>query len=246
MILMTSNSAVSVIPECKGNYGSAKYYYYLILVTGWGWDLVSPSPIWPREEWGLPPSLHPSQDLGRKDCAGRVEPGLCSFFQLWQPWLLLCLHGVRRWLLCAAGALVHVQQTGRKEKCPHTTLPASILAAEEANMPSLSVLCWFCWSFPQFTLSLLWPAGTTWCCWFFPSCSLLTCLISAGPHQHKRSLGLHGISILSVLVAQTPRARRGAFKHGFEWGLGPDDLPRSLPASIILWFGGPGSLPTLF
>lgn len=67
MILMTSNSAVSVISECKGNYGSAKYYYYLILVTGWRWDLVSPSPIWCREEWGLP---LPSTPL--KACEGRT------------------------------------------------------------------------------------------------------------------------------------------------------------------------------
>lgn len=67
MILMTSNSAVSVISECKGNYGSAKYYYYLILVTGWRWDLVSLSPIWCREEWGLP---LPSTPL--KACEGRT------------------------------------------------------------------------------------------------------------------------------------------------------------------------------
>lgn len=51
------------------------------------------------------PSLHPSQGMRRKDCAGRVEPGLCSLFQLQQPWLLLCLHGVRRWLLSMCSKL---------------------------------------------------------------------------------------------------------------------------------------------
>lgn len=81
MILMTSNSAVSVIPECKGNYGSAKYYYYyLILVTRWGWDLASTSPIWPREEWGLPPSLHPLQAWeGRTVQAGWRQDSAPSF-----------------------------------------------------------------------------------------------------------------------------------------------------------------------
>lgn len=63
MILMTSNSAVPVIPECKGNYGSAKHYYYLILATGRGWDLANPSPTWPRHERGLPLA---SWGLGRR------------------------------------------------------------------------------------------------------------------------------------------------------------------------------------
>lgn len=209
MILMTSNSAVAVIPESKGNYGSAKYYYYLILVTGWGWDLMSPSPIWPREEWGLPPPLHPSHGLGSKGCADRVEPGLCSLLQLLQPWLLVCLCGVGRWLLCAAGALVDVQQTGRKEKCLYTTLPASTLAAEEANMLSFSA------DFAGLSLSLL-------CCSPLVLPGVAEFSLHALPLPVYPSWGLpaqvllgwHGISVSSVLADRTLRLR-GASKPGF-------------------------------
>lgn len=129
MILMTSNSAVSVISECKGNY--AKYYYYLILVTGWRWDLVSPAPIWPREEWGLPLPSTLSKPVKEELCR---QGGARTLLPL--PDAATLTLTLPSW--CQEVASFHVQQTKRKEKCVHTTLLVSILSAKEANMPSLS------------------------------------------------------------------------------------------------------------
>jgi len=204
---MTSNSAVPVIPECKGNYGSAQCYYYLILVTGWGWDLVSPSPVWPREEWGLPPSPHPvtAREEGRK--GGRAVRAGLGQDSAPSPTCGTLARSLPPW--CQDLAPLHSRSFGggaanwRKG----TTLPASILAAEQENMPSLSVPCWFCWFLPPFALSLLWPSGTTQRCWIFPSCAHLD-------HQHKHSLACTGFPFLLRWRFRL-WGWGGAFKPGF-------------------------------
>lgn len=109
----------------------------------------------------MPPSLHASQDLGTKDSAGRVEPGLCSLFQLQQPLLLLCLCDVRRWLLCTARA-AHWE---KGEMPPHhTSLPPSWQQQKQTCCLSLSPA-----GFAGLSLRLsLWPSGTYLTLLFFP------------------------------------------------------------------------------
>lgn len=109
---------------------------------------------------------------------------------------------------------MHVQQNGRRVKCLRASLPASLLAAEEANAVPLSVPRLFCRSLPQFTLS---PVAL----WYYPT--LLDFPFVLSPYAlglgwtppAQALLGSHGISVSSVLAAQTLRTRRGAFRPGF-------------------------------
>lgn len=206
MILMTSNSAVSVISECKGNYGSAKYYYYLILVTGWRWDLVNPAPIWPREEWGLP---LPSTPL--KACKGRtvqarwsLDSAPSSSCNNLDSYFAFMVSG-GGFFPCAANwekgdmspyhpSCLHLVSKGSKH--------AFSLSYTSFAVLSLSLLC--------LSSGLLLPPDVA---GFSHHFYFLT-VVWVGLQQQVL-LGLYGISPSSVLAAQTLKARRGVFKPGF-------------------------------